>query len=287
METTTHGPGAAAQLHALKLAARSGHIRRATLALGAMFPRRNHAIVTYHDGARLRIPLSDPFWSRVLVGWEHEPVVHTMLDAALAREPSAKLFDCGANIGYWSARCAPRAEVIAVEPVPDTYARLLETSEINGGFVALRRAVWSEGGETLEVSWTPNRHAAASVTGRRGARVASVETVTLAALHAAFAAGAPVVTKLDVEGAEIPAIQGALPVAHDVLFLYEDHGRDPAHKTTAYLLDHGLTVTSFRGQNPQQIERAEQLDEIKVNDYEGYDFAAHDPRGRWRGWAGD
>lgn len=45
------------------------------------------------------------------------------------------ILDAGANIGFftlWAARCVPNARILAIEPAPETYERLVENIRRNG-----------------------------------------------------------------------------------------------------------------------------------------------------------
>jgi hypothetical protein len=55
-----------------------------------------------------------------------------------------------------------------------------------------------------------------------------------------------VVCKLDVEGAEIAAMEGATRAFFgDTVFIYEDHGKGVDCLPSQYLLDRGIEVTAY------------------------------------------
>jgi FkbM family methyltransferase len=271
-------------LAALRFAARFGHIRLATIALSHLFPSGNEVLVIDEQGGRLKIPLSDAYWARLVVGWEHEPEVDAMFGRAFDHQADAYLFDCGANIGYWAARYASRVDlVLAVEPVPDTYARLQVAATTNG-FLALHAAIWSRSDERIRITWDAGSHASASAVRGKGRHLAEVPTVTLAELVASYGAGHPVVVKLDIEGAEAEAVAGAEPVLSDILIIYEDHGSDTSHRATRAMLQRGLTVTFFDGNSPRRVDTLDRCNEIKSTPTVGYNFVAHHHEGQWRDW---
>ena len=87
-----------------------------------------------------------------------------------------------------------------------------------------------------------------------------------------------VIVKLDIEGAEISAIEGAAKLRElpHLVILYEDHGNDEKHKTSKYLISLGFAIT-FLGdevQPPKEIADTSQIDSLKRNRAKGYNFVA-------------
>jgi FkbM family methyltransferase len=282
MRVETFGPVAAAHLLALRLAAKTGRIRRAAIALGRMFPASPEALIHLDGGAALAVPLTDPYWATLLVGWDYEPEVHRIMDAAIAHRPEAVLYDCGANIGYWGACYASKVPVVAVEAALPTYRRLARTAAANG-FQAHHAAVWDQGGLPLTISWHADNAPGASVTRQKGRRSSEVVSITLDDLYyadAPLARRLPIV-KLDVEDAELPAIDGASKLRDQALWVYEDHGKDPTHKVTLRFLELGFMVADVRPVPARQVIEARQLDEVKVNPTKGYNFVAWRNDGPW------
>jgi FkbM family methyltransferase len=280
MRVETSGPVAAVHLWALRMAARTGHIRRAAIAMRRIFPQSPDALVHFEGGGTLAVPLKDHYWASILVGWEYEPEVQKTIDAAIAHCPDAVLFDCGANIGYWAVRYAARIPVIAIEAVAPTYERLSAAASRNG-FQALHAAIWDKSGQSLTVHWHAPADAGGSVTEAHGSNSGSVMSVTLDELHHAdpSIAGRIPIVKLDVEGAELQAIDGARELRHRALWVYEDHAREPTHKVTAQFLDLGFDVFYAGGATPQQITSVRQLDAIKIEVAHGYNFVARSADG--------
>lgn len=236
---------------------------------------------------RLMIPLGDGYWTKLLNRhYVYEPEVASFLDRQL--DPGSYFLDCGANIGYWSLLTRNKARsVVAVEANPTTYQRLQENVQLNQADVVLvNAALWSVDGEELTIVERPREHAGASVRARESgsaetdqqgrSQVRSVTLRTLIEDHCPDQ-GAKIVMKLDVEGAEIAALQGAGELLRDrnVLIVYEDHGSDPACRVTQHLQDIGMTtadpITGFE-------MSLEQISARKTQVWKGYNFVAFFPR---------
>lgn len=289
---TVHG-GAAARLQAaaVQLLARSarpvGHrgVQRLTWMLSKHFDRNNRVTVRLGEDSRLHVYLDDGYWTKLLdPGFAYEPEIGDMLDRVLT--PEALFLDCGANIGFWSVLTRHRARrVVAVEASPETFHRLTDNIALNGGGIsAVHAALWRQDDSSLSIVGHHLCHAAASVcerdadAGRDGWRsfdVSSVTVDTLVRRHCAGLTG-PVVVKLDVEGAEIPAVEGAKETLaeRDVVFLFEDHGSDPTCKVSRHFLDMGMTVMSPGRRRPLTIR---EIAAVKVDPTRGYNFAACRP----------
>ena len=129
---------------------------------------------------------------------------------ALLREGDV-FVDAGANIGCYAVEAAglvgPAGSVVAVEMIPETAARLRLHVERNrlANVRVIEAALAERAGETLTATVPDGRFGQARLGEGRG-RVVHVTTTTLDA-----AATAPRVRllKLDLEGAEAPALRGA------------------------------------------------------------------------------
>lgn len=134
---------------------------------------------------------------------------------------------------------------MALEASPPNYERLRRNAELNDGrFEAILGAAWSRDGDTLAIVTHDRRHAGSSVVNRRekagqaGYHEYGVQSITIDSLCDRYVPdpNARVVIKLDVEDAEIQALQGAQGVlgSREVAVLYEDHGSDPSCRTSEY-----------------------------------------------------
>ena len=128
-------------------------------------------------------------------------------------EPAATVIDVGANIGLWSLVAARRAGCVhAFEPAPSTFARLRRNLDLNGmpNVVANRLAVDREGGTTSFYEAIESNSGGAGYLRRPGAPVeVTVERVTLDDYCRSRGIERVGVLKLDIEGAEWLALQGA------------------------------------------------------------------------------
>jgi FkbM family methyltransferase len=282
--TSVTPAGARARLHLalLKLIARSGHVRRGATLIRPFFPKDDSAMVTFPGGGMLLVPLSDAHWSRVPAGLAYEPAVERVLSAALER-PDTYLLDCGANIGYWSSFFAKTTRVVAIEPNPDLFATLQRHAEMNG-FEALQAAIWSTTGEMVEFRWNPDAHEAGGLSAGMadGARTAKVATTTLDDVDEHHGQGRTAVVKLDVEGVELPAVDGGARCLSDGLLVYEDHGSDRTHSTTKGLLERGFAIRWPHDDGRYEpIDDTPRLDALKVRARSGYNLVAFRPSSPW------
>lgn len=216
--------------------------------------------------SRMRILLNDPYWSRLISPfYRYEPdflaVVRRLekLDCAF--------IDCGANFGYWSILLSDPAGLnrptTAIEASPRTFEILLKNSELNAHrFACLNNAIDGESGEWVRIV-DRGDHAAAKIGDESdpNAIARPVETLTIAdaarrALSTdehgrAWNLPRKLVVKLDVEGREIPALQGSaafLFQESDTLLYYEDQRKDRQSRVTDFVLNTlGLRVYFVRG----------------------------------------
>lgn len=114
------------------------------------------------------------------------------------------VFDCGANVGLFSLFMRDAARVVAVEPNPSTGARLARNLETNGvDATVLQAAITAEDG-SVKMDF-----AGPSVLAEIGETGSEVRSVSIDTLLDETSTERVDLLKLDVEGHEIAALEGA------------------------------------------------------------------------------
>jgi FkbM family methyltransferase len=248
------------------------------------FENRELISVTLNENARFLYPHNDRYWSprsTNSVGL-YEPEIDWLLRRAIER-PYA-LIDCGANIGYWStvASSAPYGghKAVAIEASSENYEILTANARANNDrFATLHRAIFDKSGmrvrlfgkqhagKSLRTDWHPDEID----------HFEDVETVTVddvARLHLPNRKYPPLL-KLDVEGAEIEAMQGAQQlIGEGALIIFEDHGKQSTHPVSRFVLARRELDAWWLSPTQQlkQITKIEQVAEIKQDTRTGYNF---------------
>lgn len=198
--------------------------------------RRNISTVTLPSGEKVSFSSIDPYWARYLwAGLPYEPDVEMIL-SRLGRLDDKLLVDCGANIGYWTARSKAfgYGRVIAVEANPALLPLLSKNIDQNDiSREIIHAAIHEKSGQTVYLEQTED-HGAAHV----GTSGVPVLTTTLADVLKKTRER-HIVIKLDIEGSEVPAMKGA--PARDLIYVYEDWPRS-GMPVTKYVLERGMRV---------------------------------------------
>jgi FkbM family methyltransferase len=242
-------------------------------------PERDIAIKLNPD-ATFEFPYGDGYWSKLLNrSFCYENELELLFQDSVGVDYT--LLDCGANYGYWSVliSSAPYGshKAIAIEPSSQNFVKLKNNAEINGNrFEAMKCAIGAARG-TARLSGT--KHEAFSIAGDAGDPGGGGEDVPVIALDnllddGKISANGKYLIKLDVEGVEIEAIKGgARLLESDSVLLCEEHGNDPNHTVSRYILEQTplkLIVYDPRSQRLETVTELSILDRIKVSSHVGY-----------------
>jgi FkbM family methyltransferase len=252
-----------------------GYIGCANL-LRKTLAERNIAIKLNPD-ATFEFPYGDGYWSKLLNrSYHYEDELELLFrDSA---DVDYTLLDCGANFGYWSVlvSSAPFGshKAIAIEPSSQNFAKLKNNAEINGNRFDLMKCAIGDARGTARLSGT--KHEAFSIAGTASNGGEDVPVVALDNLidDGKISASGKYLIKLDVEGVEVEAIKGGARLLQaDSVLLCEEHGNDPDHKVSRYILEQTplkLIVYDPSSQRLETVTELSILDRIKVSSNIGY-----------------
>jgi FkbM family methyltransferase len=251
-----------------------GYIHCANL-LRRTLPARNIAIKLNPD-ATFEFPYGDGYWSKLLNRSYHYEDELELLFRGSA-EVDYTLLDCGANYGYWSVLVSSKPmgshRAIAIEPSSQNFAKLKNNAAVNGNrFELMKCAIGSSRGKA-RLSGT---HEAFSIAGDAAGGGEDVPVIALDNLidDGKVSASGKYLIKLDVEGVEIEAIKGGTRLLQtDSVVLCEEHGNDPLHTVSRYILEQTplkLIVYDPRSRRLEIVTELSILDRIKVSTHVGY-----------------
>ncbi len=252
-----------------------GYIGCANL-LRKTLPERNIAIKLNED-ATFEFPYGEGYWSKLLDrSYHYEDELELLFRHS--SDVDYMLLDCGANFGYWSVLVTSKPfgahRAIAIEPSSENFSKLANNARVNGNrFETLKCAIGSAKG-TARLSGT--KHEAFSIAGGRAGGGEDVPVMALDDLlsEGKISSGGKYLIKLDVEGVEIEAIKGGAGLlAGDSVIMCEEHGNDPDHTVSRYILDQTplkLIVYDPRSNRFETVTELSILDRIKVSTHIGY-----------------
>jgi FkbM family methyltransferase len=239
-------------------------------------PERNIAIKLNAD-AIFEFPYGDGYWSKLLNrSYHYEDELELLFrDSA---DVDYTLIDCGANYGYWSVlvSSAPYGshKTIAIEPSSQNFSKLANNARVNGDrFELMKSAIGSARG-TAHLTGT--KHEAFSIAGGINSGGEEVPVIALDNLvdDGKVSSDGKFLIKLDVEGVEIEAIKGGMQLLQgDSVILCEEHGNDPDHTVSRYILEQTplkLLVHDPRSNRLEAVTELSILDRIKVSSHVGY-----------------
>jgi FkbM family methyltransferase len=243
--------------------------------LRTTLPERGIQIKLNPD-ATYEFPYGDGYWSKLLNRtFRYENELELLFQDSA--DVDYTLLDCGANYGYWSVLVSSKPfgshKAIAIEPSGQNFPKLANNAKINGNrFEAMKCAIGATRG-TARLSGT--KHEAFSIAGDQSAG----EEVPVIALDnllddGKVAPGGKYLIKLDVEGVEIEAMKGGTRLMQgDSVLLCEEHGNDPQHTVSRYILEQTpltLIVYDPRSNRLETVTDLSILDRIKVSTHVGY-----------------
>jgi FkbM family methyltransferase len=252
-----------------------GYIGCANL-LRKTLPERNIAIKLNED-AVFEFPYGDGYWSKLLNrSYNYEDELEILFRGSA--DVDYIFLDCGSNYGYWSVlvSSAPFGshKAIAIEPSSQNFPKLANNARVNNGrFELMKCAIGAQRG-TARLSGT--KHEAFSIAGGANNGGEDVPVIALDNLieDGKVSANGKYLIKLDVEGVEIEAIKGGAQLLQtDSVVLCEEHGNDPDHTVSRYILEKTplkLMVYDPRSRRFETVTELSILDRIKVSSHVGY-----------------
>ena len=238
-------------------------------------PERDIEIKLNSD-AIFEFPYGDGYWSKLLNrSYHYEDELELLFRDSI--DVDYTLVDCGANYGYWSVLVSSKPfgshKAIAIEPSGQNFPKLANNARVNGNrFEVMKCAIGATRG-TARLSGT--KHEAFSIAGdQSGGEEVPVIALDNLLDDGKIAAGGKYLIKLDVEGVEIEAMKGGARLMQgDSVLLCEEHGNDPQHTVSRYILDQTplkLIVYDPRSNRLEIVTDLSILDRIKVSTHVGY-----------------
>ncbi|MGM4906163.1 FkbM family methyltransferase [Tardiphaga sp. 866_E4_N2_1] len=253
-----------------------GYNMCANLMRRTVLPARD-LVVKLNADALFAFPFGDGYWSKLLNRtFSYEDELEVLFRNSI--DVDYTLLDCGANYGYWSVLVSSGPfgshKAIAIEPSFDNFAKLANNARINGDrFDVIKCAIGSQRG-TAHLSGT--KHEAFSIAGDPNAGGEEVPVIALDNLldDGKVSMSGKYLIKLDVEGVEIEAIKGGARLLQgDSVIMCEEHGNDPHHTVSRFILDQTplkLIVHDPATNRFETVTELSILDRIKVSTHVGY-----------------
>lgn len=245
-----------------------------------IFPSGRTVNMKIDDDFVFAFPYGDPYWGTLLDNSQlYEPDIQQFMQ--VIADVDYAFIDCGANFGYMSAYASSAAAgsrpAIAIEIDQGNMESLTYNNAINGDrFEVRHNAVYSVSGNEVPVFGA--KHEAFSMVDDGDGKRGTVTTLAISDLTSWLKEKecANVIVKLDVEGAEKPAIDGIGDLGGaEILLIYEEHGSETDHDVSRYLKDgNGYRLFYYEKGSATEITSLDMLDAIKQNPRYGYDLFA-------------
>jgi FkbM family methyltransferase len=232
--------------------------------------------IKLNSDAIFEFPYGDGYWSKLLNrSYHYEDELELLFRDSI--DVDYTLVDCGANYGYWSVLVSSKPfgshKAIAIEPSGQNFPKLANNARVNGDrFEVMKCAIGATRG-TARLSGT--KHEAFSIAGdQSGGEEVPVIALDNLLDDGKIAAGGKFLIKLDVEGVEIEAMKGGARLMQgDSVLLCEEHGNDPQHTVSRYILEQTpmkLIVYDPRSNRLETVSDLSILDRIKISTHVGY-----------------
>lgn len=241
------------------------------------------------NGLSFSVDMTDPYWNRLISPkFQYEPELTLLLQAM--KDEDYCFIDCGANLGFWSCHAASnqfgQKKVLSVEPLNSNYQLLLQHAEKNELLLnTFKNAISDTNGENVPL-FKPGGHASVSLvsqaSGGNDNAEEIVSTITIdSMLDAELNTTDNFLLKLDVEGVEVKALQGASRLLEkQPLIIYEDHADDQTSVVSRYVMEElkydVIYIDEFG--KIEAVKDLEQLEKIKSEAGFGYNFLAYCPQ---------
>jgi len=236
--------------------------------------------------SKMNINLHDPYWNRLVDSrFTYETEISFALD--LFKDLKYLFVDGGANIGYWSILNSSnkygKQHCVAIEASKKVFEILEQNRQLNNACFDVKHKAISNSSNQEVVFHNNMSHASGSLISLVADdedRTEKVLTITIDEVLEQYSYDSCII-KLDVEGVEISAIEGATNTIRNTmpLFIYEEHGNDKANKVSHYLskLENYYLYYIDNNHNIRLINDVDSdLENIKTNSKKGYNlFAAH------------
>jgi FkbM family methyltransferase len=209
-------------------------------------PPRGEVMCTIANGLKMQVDPRDPMGQAIYLYGCYDYPITRLIETLIV--PGMVFLDIGANAGFFSLLASARCkQVFAFEPLPANLRRIARNIEINRlkNVSVIGKAVGDrEGTATLYVPQSDNS-GLASLNQMAGAKMIEVPVLTLDDLVRAQQLGRVDLIKIDIEGAEVKAFEGARELlsradAPDVIF--EAH---PGSEAAKWLEARGYSIYEF------------------------------------------
>ena len=239
--------------------------------IGKLFAPGNVTDIGLASGGTFSYPSNDYYWNRLLtLDWDYERDIQAILHAM--RDVRYTFVDIGANFGFFSCLAGSPAfgaqRLVAVEPARMAY-ELLERNLAPFADHAQNYRLAIDNVSGNAVTLFGERHAGFTLkqardaeSTRAGEVVHTISIDDVLARSGVDAASAPVLVKLEVEGIEMRALEGAQrTIAGDAAFIIEEIEPTGISDCIQYAFD-TLGMTMFYSEN-DQFRELSGMDELK------------------------